>query len=175
MARKDEYYVRRCLRGHVDDYRHLVRRYEAVLLGHLVGRLGRMDAAEEVAQESMVRAYFKLSELKKPGSYFSWLISIANNVVKEYLRDRKKFNTMAELPEEGEMDPKDRENDYEFEKTIAKLPESQRKVLLLRYYGGLSCLEVAQKLGIPLGTVTKNLSRAYKNLRELLSKKIVEE
>jgi len=73
------------------------------------------------------------------------------------------------------MDPKDRENDYEFEKTIAKLPESQRKVLLLRYYGGLSCLEVAQKLGIPLGTVTKNLSRAYKNLRELLSKKIVEE
>ncbi|MCK4888112.1 MAG: sigma-70 family RNA polymerase sigma factor, partial [Planctomycetes bacterium] len=110
-------------------------------------------------------------ELEKPGSYFSWLISIANNVTKEYLRDKKKFNTMAELPEKGEIDPKDREDDYELEKTIARLPESQREVLLLRYYGGLSCLEVAQKLGMPLGTVTKNLSRAYKNLRELLSNK----
>ena len=175
MARKDEYYVRRCLRGHVDDYRHLVRRYEGILLGHLAGRLGRMDAAEEVAQESLVRAYFKLSELKKPSSYFSWLVSIANNVAKEFLRDNKKFNTMAELPEEEAMDPVSREDNYELEKTIAKLPESQQEVLLLRYYGSLSCLEVAQKLGIPLGTVTKNLSRAYKNLRELLNKKVAEE
>ena len=175
MARKDEYYVKRCLRGHVDDYRHLVRRYEGVLLGHLAGRLGRVNAAEEVAQEALVRAYFGLSKLKKPGSYFSWLISIADNVAKEFLRDKKKFNTMAELPEEGAMCPEEREDNYELEKTIARLPESQRRILLLRYYGGLSCLEVAQKLGIPLGTVTKNLSRAYKNLRELLSKKVAEE
>ena len=175
MARKDGYYVRRCLRGHVDDYRHLVKRYEGVLLGHLAGRLGCMDAAEEVAQESLVRAYFKLSELKKPSSYFSWLISIANNVAKEFLRDKKKFNTMAKLPEEGKMYPVSREDDYELEKMIANLPKSQREVLLLRYYGGLSCLEVAQKLGIPLGTVTKNLSRAYKNLRELLNKPIADE
>jgi len=116
-----------------------------------------------------------LSELEKPSSYFSWLVSIANNVAKEFLRDKKKFNTMAELPEEGKMSPVDREDDYELEKTITKLPESQRKVLLLRYYGGLSCLEVAQKLGMPLGTVTKNLSRAYSNLRELLRKKVAEE
>ena len=98
-----------------------------------------------------------------------------DNVAKEFLRDKKKFNTMAELPEEGVMCPEEREDNYELEKTIARLPESQRRVLLLRYYGGLSCLEVAQKLGIPLGTVTKNLSRAYKNLRELLNKKIAEE
>lgn len=175
MARKDEYYVERCLHGHVDDFRYLVRRYENVLLGHLAGRLGRMDAAEEVAQEALVRAYFKLSELKKPSSFFSWLVSIANNVAKEFVRDRKKFNTMASLPEEEQMSPVGSEDNYELEKTIAELPESQQKVLLLRYYGGLSCLEVAQKLGVPLGTVTKNLSRAYKNLRELLSKKVAEQ
>lgn len=174
MARKDEYYVQRCLRGHIDDYRHLVGRYEGILLGHLAGRLGRMDAAEEVAQEALVRAYFKLSELKKQGSFFSWLVSIANNVTKEFLRDSKKFNTMAELPEKEDESNKNREDDYELEKTIAKLPESQREVLLLRYYGDLSCAEVAEKLDIPLGTVTKNLSRAYDNLRELLRKKDAE-
>jgi len=175
MARKDDYYVKRCLRGHTDDYRHLVKRYEGILLGHLAGKLGCMDAAEEVAQEALVRAYFKLHKLKKHNSYFAWLVSIANNAANEYLRNRKKFGVMAELPEKEEMRPEEREDSYELEKTIAKLPESQRKVLLLRYYGGLSCLEVAQKLEIPIGTVTKNLSRAYKNLRKLLGKEVAEE
>ena len=65
LMSSDEYYVGRCLDGHPDDFRHLVRRYQNVLMAHLVGQLGNMGEAEEVAQETLVRCYFGLSKLKK--------------------------------------------------------------------------------------------------------------
>ena len=61
---KDGYYVERCLDGHPDDFRHLVRRYQPVLMAHLAGKLGSADRAEEAAQETLVRAYFKMDTLK---------------------------------------------------------------------------------------------------------------
>jgi RNA polymerase sigma-70 factor (ECF subfamily) len=54
------------------------------------------------------------------------------------------------------------------EEAIAVLPESYRQVILMRYYEGLSCQDVATRLGMPLGTVTKTLSRAYALLRQEL-------
>ena len=77
MTENDKYYIERCLDGHPDDFRYLVRRYQAVLLAHLAGKLGSRDKAEEAAQESFVRAYFNMNKLRKPGSFFSWLLGIA--------------------------------------------------------------------------------------------------
>jgi RNA polymerase sigma factor (sigma-70 family) len=62
------------------------------------------------------------------------------------------------------------------EEVIALLPESHRQVILMRYYEGLSCQDVAPRLGMPLGTVTKTLSRAYALLRtELQARENAEE
>ena len=62
----------------------------------------------------------------------------------------------------------DSRSDYPLEQAIAVLPESYRHVILLRFYEGLSCQEVATRLELPLGTVTKTLSRAYALLRQEL-------
>jgi RNA polymerase sigma-70 factor (ECF subfamily) len=59
------------------------------------------------------------------------------------------------------MDAADSPQEYPLEEAIAVLPETYREVILLRYYEGLSCQEVATRLDMPLGTVTKTLSRAY--------------
>jgi len=56
MPENDKFYVERCLDGHPDDYRYLVRRYQGVLLANLAGKLGSRDRAEEAAQEALVRA-----------------------------------------------------------------------------------------------------------------------
>jgi RNA polymerase sigma-70 factor (ECF subfamily) len=73
-------------------------------------------------------------------------------------------------------DANDHVEDYPLEEAIAVLPESYRRVILLRYYEGLSCQELATRLGMPLGTVTKTLSRAYALLRqELESRERVDE
>ena len=51
MGTSDGYYIERCLDGHPDDFRHLVRRYQSVLLAHLAGRLGSTERAEDAAQD----------------------------------------------------------------------------------------------------------------------------
>jgi len=165
----DSYYIERCLDGHPDDFRYLVRRYQAVLLANLAGKLGNKDRAEEAAQEALVRAYFNMKKLKKPESFFSWLLGIADRVAKEQRRREqirhqrevvRSFSEQAPSPEFSQ--------DYALEAAIAELPDSYRKVILLRYYGEHSCNQIAERLDMPLGTVTKTLSRAYAMLRKSL-------
>jgi DNA-directed RNA polymerase specialized sigma24 family protein len=96
MLENDKFYVERCLDGHPDDYRYLVRRYQGVLLANLAGKLGSRDRAEEAAQEALVRAYFNIGKLKKPDSFFSWLLGIADNVAKEH-KEKNESNASAIL------------------------------------------------------------------------------
>ena len=170
MPESDQYYIAQCLNGHPDEFRALVRRYQAVLLGYLAGRLGSRDMAEEAAQESLVRAYIGLRKLRKTDSFFPWLMGIANRVVMETQRNHKKhFQVTETLSErtassEGTLD-------VGVEQAVAALPLPYRGVILLRYYGGCSCGDIADQLDIPLGTVTKQLSRAYAILRQSLKQK----
>jgi RNA polymerase sigma factor (sigma-70 family) len=110
-----------------------------------------------------------MSKLRKPGSFFSWLLGIADRVAKEHQRKEmlhqqreviRSFSQEAASPELSQ--------DYGLEAAIAELPESYRRVVLLRYYGGRSCSQVAEQLDMPLGTITKTLSRAYAMLRKSL-------
>lgn len=169
MIETDEYYVERCLDGHPDDFRYIVRRYQSVLLAHLAGKLGDKDRAEEAAQESLVRAYFNMNRLNKPGSFFPWLLGIADRVAKEHQR-KEKLQRQREVIRSfsDEAPPPELSQDYGLEAAIAELPEGYRQVVLLRYYGGRSCSQVAEQLDMPLGTVTKTLSRAYAMLRKSL-------
>jgi RNA polymerase sigma-70 factor (ECF subfamily) len=169
MSENDKYYIERCLDGHPDDFRYIVRRYQGVLLAHLAGKLGSRDKAEEAAQESFVRAYFNMNKLRSPGSFFSWLLGIADRVAKENHR-KEMLHQQREVIRSFSAEAADPElsQDYGLEAAIAELPESYRRVVLLRYYGGRSCSEVAQQLDLPLGTVTKTLSRAYAMLRKSL-------
>ena len=91
MAESDQYYIEQCLNGHPDEFRGLVRRYQAALSAFLAGKLGNRNNAEEAAQVTFVRAYFGLSELKKRDSFYSWLLGIASRVAKEHLREVKTF------------------------------------------------------------------------------------
>ncbi|GAG32880.1 unnamed protein product, partial [marine sediment metagenome] len=145
MSTTDRYYIERCLNGHSDDYRYLVRRYQTALLAHLAGRLGNKDSAEEAAQEALVRAYFSLEKLKKPESFFSWLLGIAGRVAKEQQRSQRRHREIASSLSENVLDSQPSQ-DYALELAIAELPDSYRELILLRYYGGYSCSQVAEQL-----------------------------
>lgn len=168
MELTDQDYVKRSRDGYPDDFRMLVQRYQRALFAYLVSRLGNSLQAEEAAQESFVRAFLSLKKLRKPESFYAWLLGIAGRVLKEQFRSqarRQLERAMAETLRTN--DPAD-EPEYPLEEAIAVLPESYRQVILLRYYEGLSCQEVATRLELPLGTVTKTLSRAYALLRQEL-------
>lgn len=171
MSPSDAQCVRSCLDGRPETFRFLVERHQAHLMRCLCQRLGDMGKAEEVAQETFVRAYFALPKLNRPEAFFSWLYGIADRVVKEIRRATKRDRTVnwgdrirttesAGLPEP--------DVEQVLEEAVANLPDAYREVVVLRFYTGRSCVEIARDLGIALGTVTKRLSRAYSLLREHL-------
>jgi len=110
-----------------------------------------------------------MDKLKKPDVFFSWLLGIADRVAKEnqrreqIRRQRETIRSFSEQVPQPELS-----QDYGLEAAIAKLPQAYREVILLRYYGERSCNQIAERLDMPLGTVTKTLSRAYAMLRDSL-------
>jgi RNA polymerase sigma factor (sigma-70 family) len=169
MTENDQFYIEQCLDGRPDEFRHLIRRYQTALTAYLTSKLGNKTNAEEAAQETFVRAYFGLKDLKKRESFPSWLLGIASRVAKEQLRNRNQIVDTDLLAEQQNREQK-AGDDFELQKAFAQLPDSYREIILLRFYANQSCQQIAGNLNMPLGTVTKTLSRAYSELRRLLEK-----
>ena len=169
MSESDEYYVERWLDGHRDDFRYLVRRYQAILLAHLVGKLGSKDGAEEAAQESFVRAYFKMDKLRKPESFFPWLLTISDRVAKEHQRREhlrrqreavRSFCVEAARPELSQ--------DYGLEAAILKLKPEHKTIVTLRFFDNLEYEEIGQIMNVRPATLRVTAHRILKKLRNHL-------
>jgi RNA polymerase sigma factor (sigma-70 family) len=169
----DQDLIANCLGGDSDDFRHLVSRYQRPVFAYLRGRLRDPDHAQEAVQETFVRAFFNLVKLKKRDSLFPWLLGIAGHVARESdRRERRDRALSAEYVEQGRAaQGGSRWEDRPLEAAVASLPTALREVILLRFYSGFSCLEIAQLLDLPLGTVTKRLSRAYFKIRKSIETK----
>jgi len=169
MCLSDKQCVSDCLDGRSGAFRHLVDRYQAPLTKHLAGRLGNENEVTEAAQETMVRAFFALRTLRKPESFYSWLLGIADRVAKEAYRARGReialIDAEAASGDVGTPAPHEACSASMLSQAVAELPEAQRQVVMLRFYSGLSCSEIARNLELPLGTITSRLSRAYASLR----------
>jgi RNA polymerase sigma-70 factor (ECF subfamily) len=168
----DRELVAQCLAGDSDQFRHLVRRYERVIVAHLRCRLRDPANLEDAAQETFVRAYQHLATLRSPERFFSWLIGIADRVARESGRRVWRQHRMldAYAAERRRPGPSRLDLDVPLESAVASLSGPLREVVLLRFYGSRSCAEIAQLLQVPVSTVTKRLSRAYDQLRRRLSR-----
>jgi len=173
MPETDSQFIERCLDGHPDDFRHLVGRYQRPVLAHLSGRLRPQAQVEEAAQEAFVRAYFNLRKLRAPDSFFSWLLGIANHVAHEMIRQERAERRRSEERRADQhvapAPPASRSPEDALEQAVAGLAPPLREVILLRFYADCSCRQIAQRLALPVGTVTKRLSRAYAEIRKRLT------
>ena len=138
--------------------------------------------AEDLVQETCLRALRAIDGLRAEGSVKSWLFSILRNTWLNQLRKRRASPELIELdadgnnadePADGTQDPyADYVNQMEREQVraaIQQLPVEFREIIILREYEGLSYQEIAVLLGCPAGTVMSRLARARYRLRELLS------
>jgi RNA polymerase sigma-70 factor (ECF subfamily) len=165
----DQEYVESSRNGCPEDFRLLVQRYQKPVFAYLAARMGDPLAAEEAAQESFVRAFLSLKTLRKPEAFYAWLLGIAGRVAKEQFRSAARRERDREAAEVMRTEAESDAKEYPLEEAMAALPETYRQVIVLRYYEGLSCQDAAVRLGAPLGTVTKTLSRAYAMLRQELA------
>ena len=124
--------------------------------------------ADDLVQETMLKALKNAKQLKNPDAVRGWLSKILANCWYDYLRRRKETVDLDNLPYEEfvhERDTNDRQDIVDrVRQSIGKLPVAQRQVITLVDLAGFSYAEIAEILDIPIGTVMSRLHRARKNL-----------
>lgn len=118
---------------------------------------GSREAAPDLVQEAFARALRELASFDGRGSFDGWLWRIVTNVALNHRRDRR---VHAELSEVEGVSAGDDDLREEITRAVASLPEQQRLVLFLRYYGDLDYRTIGEALGISSGTVGATLAAA---------------
>ncbi len=160
--------VRAAQRGDRRAFQRLVERYSRVVLMKAYGTTGQMATAEDLAQDTMVRAMESIARLDAPESFGPWLVSIAEHVCRDWIRRKQTHEDHDARIAAAQRSPRESAPDPRVAEAISTLPGELQQMLALRYERGMSCEEIARELGRPLGSVTKMLSRAYEELRERL-------
>lgn len=129
--------------------------------------------ADDLVQDTLVKALLRLKQLRNPDVLESWVISILNNVWRDYLRRKKEFTDIDDLVYCSEDEPDHlHERDrtvHQVRLAISQLPMGQRQVVALVDLEGLTYNQVSQVLEIPVGTVMSRLNRARKMLMNQLN------
>ena len=174
--------VGEALRGSQEAFRELVRRFERPVFALIVRMVRDRTTAEDLTQETFVKAFRALDGYDPQRKLSSWLFKIAHNTTIDHLRRRELDTVPLETSggdEEGGglarvlADPAQRGSDLgasrrelaaALEAAVGELRPEYREIVLLRYAEGLAYQEIADIAELPLGTVKTNLHRARKEL-----------
>ncbi len=157
-----------------ETFSRLVSEYQRQLLHMCAMMLHDDAAAEDVVQETFLKAYRALPQFRGECSEKTWLMRIAMNTCRDMTRtawfrhtDRRITPEEMQLPSQETTQDDDKE---ELAQAIKKLPRKYRDVLLLYYYQDMNQEEVAQALNTSPSTISKRLKRARDKLRTLLER-----
>jgi RNA polymerase sigma-70 factor, ECF subfamily len=177
----EEQLVLRAAAGDERAYGKLVQAYQSRVFNFVRSMVRNDEVAEDITQESFVKAFFSLKRLQNPGSFKSWLFRIANNNTLDWLR-RKKFQLIdvdeqihesyvdERNPERGAMEE---ERLLHVRKALDKLKPDQKAILVMCDLQGLSYSDIAEVLKVPFGTVQSRIFYARKKLKEHLDTAII--
>jgi len=144
----------------------LVRRHQG-LVRHLLCRMAAGDAAlaDDLAQEAFLRAYLALGSFRSEARFSTWLCRIAVNL---FLADRRRPARPVPDPVPGARPAERGILAADVERAMARLEEPERAAISLSCVAGLSHSEIAEVMGLPLGTVKTHILRGRERLRPLL-------
>jgi RNA polymerase sigma-70 factor (ECF subfamily) len=188
---EDASLVARVSSGDGRAFEELVARHQRAVTGYLVGLLGDRDEALDGAQEVFIRLYTRAEKYHPSGSFRAWLFRIATNVAIDAIRSRRRrffgwsrkqkspaesarplTDDLSALPDprSGALDVMmDAERADVVQRAVQTLPARYRAALVLRDLQDMSYEEVAQALGVRVGTVKSRVNRARNLLREKLA------
>lgn len=165
--------IQRAATGDQTAFEDLYKRYARSVFGLALRRLGDRGRAEDAVQETFASIWRSASSYRpERGPGAPWLYAVARNAIID--RTRARTETPAEIPDEPSADPTplDRAEQswvaWRVHRALEELPEREREVIALAYWSGLSQSEVAEFLGVPLGTVKTRTRAALSHLADLL-------
>lgn len=167
--------IERARSGDGDAFDVLVSRWSRRVSSLAWTLTGSADAAEEIAQETFVRAWETLRRFRSGSPFGPWVLRIATNLSIDYLRREKRyerFDSLPDAPSPSNQSPESRavlsEAAQRVARAIASLPEMQRVVAQLYLVEEYDHEEIAAMTGLAQGTIRSHLSIARSKLRDAL-------
>jgi len=162
--------------GSLDAFEQLFRDHERRIYGLALHMLGDAGAAEDVLQDTFLRAWENLHRLRHDKAFSGWLRRIALNLIWDRIRSRPPEEEMELAVAERVPDPAPPAEGTllralaarQVQEAVLKLPEHQRVVLAMYYWEDMPVNDIAVTLGIARGTVISRLARGREALRRRL-------
>lgn len=181
VSSDDHRLIADCLDGNPAAFGELVRRYQDRLYHTVVRLVENRDDAQDVVQDAFINAYQSLDSFKGDALFFTWLYRIAVNTAISFQRKKRavvRIDTsgseqLIEPPDDSEMARpghalEQAEQEQKIHKALARISPEHRVVLVLKDMEGQKYEEMAEALGVPIGTIRSRLHRARLELREVL-------
>jgi RNA polymerase sigma-70 factor (ECF subfamily) len=184
VAVRDEQFIRaegdRCLLNQARDgdekaCRELIDRYGQRLLGVVTATQGDLQMAEDIVQETLIRAMQQAEQLREEASMFPWLVKIALRAALDYRRKVRRetltdrVRDVAEAIESGpEHYVAQSEDSLRVRKALARLKPYQRELIVLRYFSSFSTAELAAVFSKSEAAIRKDLQRARERVKKHL-------
>ena len=188
MIVSDEKLMLECSKGDMSAFELLVRRYQDALVNYINFTINDYHRAEDLTQETFLRVFKSANRYEPKSTFKSWLYTIATNLAKNELRNRRRRKTyfLEDMVAENEdvyhseymIDTRfqpdilyeKKEQQQLIKKTLNKLPENQRLALTLVTYQELTYEEISEILECSVGAVKSLIHRARQNMKGLLLK-----
>ena len=179
MAENSVQLIQKILDGEEKAFAILVQKYQKRIHALAWRKVGDYHIAEEITQDAFIQVYKKLSTLRNPKQFDGWLYVIVNRLCINWVQRKKPKtlsleNTPLEEIEESsymhyelEQRKTDTTEHYRviIKKLLEKLPESERTVLTLYYFGEMTAIEISKFLGVSVNTIKSRLRRARNRLQ----------
>ncbi len=181
----DSYYIEAVRKGNVQAFSVLVEKYQNMVYSLALKLLKRPEDAEELAQDTFIKAYQKIDSYEGKSKFSTWLYSITYNACISELRKRRiEFASIddRQISDQDEMKMHDyyretRKEDQEkyLNLALAKLPEDDQVLVTLYYYENQSMDEISTITGLTVSNIKVKIHRARKRMYGFLHEMLQEE
>ena len=179
MKNNDAKLIQSVLDGDDTAFSVLVKKYQKPVHTLAWRKIGDFHIAEDITQDTFLKAYQRLSTLKEPQRFASWLYVIAANHCSTWLRKKRLWTQSLEDTNSAQLEKATysgyviAENEQTtaeaqrevVKKLLAKLQESDRTVITLYYLGGMTYEEISEFLGVSVAAIKNRLYRARNRLK----------
>jgi len=179
----EKYLIKKSKAGNKQAFGRLIQKYQEQILYLAYDLTGNYEDAQDLAQETFIKAYDKLSQFEERSRLSTWLYRIAVNLAMDFHRKSRRYQIQSlhqhaqRLPDEsgGEDLITDsghriaiRNTNHRIDAALAELSEQQRSAVVLKYFHQMTSKEIAEILGCTDATVRTHIFRGIKKLKTLL-------
>lgn len=175
---EEQLLIKKCQNGDRSSFAPLIAIYKDKLFSYLYRLSGNREEAEDLFQETLMKAWKGMKLLNDQNKFSSWLFSIAHNLAMDSLAEKKRNFAMPLTNHNNLLNPNNQYDDLVrneeilgIQKIVDGFPAKQKEVFLLRIFGEKKFKEIAEIMNEPLNTVLSHMHYSIEKIKNIMVKK----